>query len=168
MKAFRFRLATVLKLREATRDERLASLAEAQAADDKLSSRRQAIQADIAQLNRLQQGRTATGQVNIDVLVSSSRYDSILRAELVAITAHQAKLAVEIEQRRQRVMAADREVRTLEKLRDKQLELYRQNESLHELKGLDEIATRQSWQKTQDSEQTSGFQESESFEETKS
>jgi flagellar FliJ protein len=168
MKAFRFRLATILKLREATRDERLALLAEAQAADDKLRSRSQAIQADLTQLNRLQHGRTATGQVNIDVLISSSRYDSILRAELVAIAAHQATLAVEIEQRRQRVMAADREVRTLEKLRDKQLELYRQSEALHELKGLDEIATRQSWQKTQGSEQTSGFQESESFEETKS
>ena len=36
MKAFRFRLASVLKLREATRDQRLRELAEALAAADKL------------------------------------------------------------------------------------------------------------------------------------
>ncbi len=36
MRAFRFRLASILKLRESTRNQRLAQLAEALAAADKL------------------------------------------------------------------------------------------------------------------------------------
>jgi flagellar protein FliJ len=160
MRAFRFRLASVLKLREATRDQRLAQLAEAHAASDKLRARRSAIEAELAQLNRLQHGRMATGKVNIDVLLSSSRYDAIMRAEIATIAGHEATLAVEIERRQQAVMAADREVRMLEKLRDKQREQHRQSEALAELKELDEIAARQSWQ------QTHGFAEMRSFEET--
>ncbi len=62
----------------------------------------------------------ATGQINLDVLLGTSRYDAIMRAELAAIAAHQATLAEEIERRQQAVLAADREVRMLEKLREKQ------------------------------------------------
>ena len=120
MTAFRFRLTSVLKLREATRDERRAQLAEAYAAEEKLRARRRTIEADLAGLNQLRQERTATGPVNIDLFVSASRYEAILRHELAAIAGHEATLAAEIERRRQALMVADHEVRMLEKLREKQ------------------------------------------------
>jgi len=159
MTAFRFRLTSVLKLREATRDERRAQLAEAYAAEDKLRARRQVIETDLANLKQLRHERTATGRVNIDIFVSASRYEAVLRHELAAIAGHEATLAVEIERRRQALMVADHEVRMLEKLRDKQRELHRQGEALLEIKQLDEIAARQSWHQTQSSEETRRFEE---------
>jgi flagellar export protein FliJ len=159
MTAFQFRMATVLKLREATRDQKLAHLAEALAAEDKLRSRRMEINAELARLNGLQQGRTATGQINIDVLLSSSRYDAMLRAELATIAGHETTLAAEIQRRQHAVLAADRDVKMLEKLREKQREAYRAQESLVESKELDEIGARQSWQQAQDGESSRGFEE---------
>ncbi len=134
-------------------------MAEALAAEDKLRARRQLIEADLANLNQLRQERTATGSVNIDLLVSASRYEAVLRHELVAIAGHEATLATEIERRRQALMTADHDVRMLEKLRDKQLQMHRQHESLLEFKQLDEIAARQSWQQTQNLEETKRFAE---------
>ena len=160
MTAFRFRLTSVLKLREATRDERRAQLAEAYAAEDKLLNRRRVIETDLAGLNQLRQQRTATGPVNIDLFVSASRYEAVLRQELATVAGHLATLAAEIERRRQALMVADHEVRMLEKLRDKQRELHRQGEALREIKQLDEIAGRQSWQQAHDLEETKRFEES--------
>ena len=101
----------------------------------------------------------ATGQINLDVLLGTSRYDAIMRAELAAIAAHQATLAEEIERRQQAVLAADREVRMLEKLRDKQRELHQAGQALAEMKELDEIAARQSWRHANDPDEAQGFQE---------
>jgi flagellar protein FliJ len=159
MKAFRFRMATVLKLREATRDQKLAHLAEALAAADKLRTRRAEIHDELARLNRLHQGRTATGPVNLDVLLSSSRYDAVLRAELGAIASHEVTLNAEIGRRQNAVLAADRDVKMLEKLRDKQREAHRAAEALADLKLLDEIASRQGWQQTHEDESAPGFEE---------
>ncbi|HEX4144394.1 MAG TPA: flagellar FliJ family protein [Pirellulales bacterium] len=159
MKAFRFRLTSVLKLREATRDERRARLAEAYAAEEKLLARQGTIETDLAGLGQLRHERTATGPVNIDLFVSASRYESVLRHELTAIAGHLATLAAEIERRRQALMLADHEVRMLEKLRDKQRELHRQGEALLETKQLDEIAARQSWHQAHETEETQRFEE---------
>jgi flagellar protein FliJ len=159
MTAFRFRLTSVLKLREATRDERRAQLAEAYAAEDKLLGRRRAIESDLAGLSQLRQQRTATGPVNIDLFVTASRYEAVLRQELATIGGHLATLAAEIERRRQALMLADHEVRMLEKLRDKQRELHRQGEALLEIKQLDEIAARQSWDQIHNIEETKRFEE---------
>ena len=160
MAAFRFQLASVLKLREATRDERRAQLAEAYAAEEKLLARRRLIETDLAGLGKLRHERTATGPVNIDLFVSASRYEAVLRNELHAIAGHVATLAAEIERRRQALMVADHEVRMLEKLRDKQREIHRQGEALLEIKQLDEIAGRQSWQQAHNLEETKRFEES--------
>ena len=159
MTAFRFRLTSVLKLREATRDERRAHLAEAYAAEEKLLARRRVIETDLAGLSQLRQERTATGPVNIDLFVTASRYEAVLRQELTTIAGHLATLAAEIERRRQALMTADHEVRMLEKLHDKQRELHRQSEALQEIKQLDEIAARQSWHLVHDLEEKKRFEE---------
>jgi flagellar export protein FliJ len=159
MTAFRFRLTSVLKLREATRDERRAQLAEAYAAEEKLLARQRAIETDLAGLGQLRQERTATGPVNIDLFVSASRYEAVLRQELATIAGHVATLATEIERRRQALIVADHEVRMLEKLRDKQRELHRQAEAALETKQLDEIASRQRWHHSHELEETKRFEE---------
>jgi len=146
MSRFRFRLASVLKLREATRDERRAKLAEAYSAEEKLRGRRRQVEADLTNLNQLRHERAAARTVDVELFVNVSRYEATLRHELGAIAGHEAQLAVEIERRRQALVAADHEVRMLEKLRERKQQLHQQAEALAEGKQLDEIAARQSWQ----------------------
>ena len=54
-------------------------------------------------------------------------------------------MAAEIERRRQALVEADREVRVLEKLRQRQAEQHRREEELREAKRLDEVAAQQAF-----------------------
>jgi flagellar protein FliJ len=141
MPRFQFRLASVLRLREATRDERRGQLAEAYLAESKLRSRRETVERELDELKRLAQAPTA-GPVNMDRLVAANRFESVLAAEIHVIRQHESTLAIEIERRRQALVTADREVRVLEKLRDGQHERHRQDEAAVLVKQLDEVAAR--------------------------
>ena len=98
MVRFRFRLATVLKLREAARDERRGQLAEAYAAEKKLRDRRELVEEELADLKRAS-GQAASGEVNVDSLLAANRFEAILRAEIQVIQQHENTLAAEIERR---------------------------------------------------------------------
>ncbi len=142
MARHRFRLATVLKLREAARDERRGQLAEAYQAEQKLRKRRASVEQELADLKSLS-GSASAGAVDVDRLLAASRFEAILRAEIGIIRQHESNLAPEIERRRQALVAADREVRVLEKLAETQHERQRQAEAAAQAKELDEVALRQ-------------------------
>ncbi len=142
MGRFRFRLATVLKLREAARDERRGQLAEAYLAEKKLRERRELVEEELADLKRAS-GQAASGEVDVDSLLAANRFEAILRAEIQVIRHHENTLAAEIEKRRQALMAADRDVRVLEKLEQTQHYRHRQQEAGVLMKQLDEVAARQ-------------------------
>jgi len=142
MPRFQFRLASVLRLREATRDERRGQLAEAYLAESKLRARRETVQLELDELKRLGQA-PAVGPVNMDRLVAANRFESVVTAEIQVIRQHEATLAVEIERRRQALVVADREVRVLEKLRETKRERHLQVEASALMKQLDEVAGRQ-------------------------
>jgi flagellar protein FliJ len=82
------------------------------------------------------------GALDVDQLLDSHRYEMVLAAQLKFIADQHAKLAVEIEKRRQALVAADREVRVLEKLRENLRERHRQEEQHVEMKQIDEVAGR--------------------------
>jgi flagellar export protein FliJ len=142
MARFRFPLATVLKLREATRDERRGQLAEAYQAEKKLRDRRELVEQELADLKALS-GQAASGAVDVDRLLAASRFEAILRAEIQIIRQHESTLAAEIDRRRQALVVADRDVRVLEKLEETQRGRHRQAESDALMKQLDEVAARQ-------------------------
>jgi len=148
MAQFRFRLATLLRIRESARDDRRARLAEAYAAEQKLLGRREEIQREQAEIKRNHRG-PGVGQVNVDQLLTVDRYSVILKAELQVIDRQQALLAEEIERRRQALVAADREVRLLEKFREKLQLRHRQEEAVADMKELDDLAGRM-WQEADD------------------
>lgn len=143
MPAFKYRLATLLKLREGARDERRAQLAEAYLAEQKLHERRGELRQELAQCEELQR-RGAAGALDVDRLLDTHRYQLVLKAELAVIERQNEVLAAEIEKRRQALVAADREVRVLEKLRETQYGRFLQQQSLLEMKQLDEVASRTS------------------------
>lgn len=138
MARFQFRLATLLRLRELARDERRAQLAEVLRLLDRLREQRD-------ELNRLlrstQELQTAPpGNVDVDRLLNATRYELVLRTELRQLELQEATVAAEIEKRRQALVAADREVRSLELLRDSQQERHTNEEEHRSRKELDEIA----------------------------
>lgn len=140
MPQFQFRLATLLRLREAACEERRAQLAEALRLVDQLRARQQEIENLVRETKRLQ--TPAAGQLDADRLLNATRYELVLRAEQRALELQEASLAGELEKRREALVAANREVRTLELLREKQKEAYLAEEEARARKELDEIAVR--------------------------
>ncbi|HYW79084.1 MAG TPA: flagellar export protein FliJ [Thermoguttaceae bacterium] len=142
MAKFKFRLATLLRLREETRDQRRAELAEAYHADDLLQQHIQ--EADDALAELLAQCRKVAGPgvVDIDRLVAAGRYELTLRAQRKEMVEQRERVLAEIERRRQALVEANREVRVLEKLRENQTRRHRDEQNRQEVKRLDEVAGR--------------------------
>jgi flagellar FliJ protein len=141
MPTFKFRLTTMLRLREATRDERRGLLAQAYAAQQKLADQRQELERQIGE-HRSGKLQGAKGRLDVDRLLDANRYQLVLQAEMNVLTRQEAALEAETEKRRQALVIADRDVRVLEKLREKQYQRFLEQEAVLQGKQLDEIAGR--------------------------
>jgi len=140
MPPFHFRLRTLSRLLEAARDERRAELADALRIDD-------ALRGQIAELeeNRLMARRIQTlgaGPVDVDRLLEAQRYEATVIIEIRHVEGQRIRVAEEIERRRAALVEADRQVKVLEKLREKRREEHAAAESALEMKMLDEAAGR--------------------------
>lgn len=142
MKKFKYRLTTLLKLRKATRDERRALLAQAYLALEKLGQQRAMVERQLEETRQAHHVAAAPGEVNVDHLINSDRFQTILKAELQVLAQQTIAIEGEVEKRRQALMLADREVRVLEKLRDTQQGRHMAGLALLENKELDEVASR--------------------------
>ncbi len=141
MPQFQFRLATLLKLHEATRDERRNQLTEALRAEQVVVERIAQLDDEIAALRAERLRATRAGAtVDIDALSDGARYEMILKLERQSADQQRQVVAAEAERRRAALVAADREVRVLERLRETQLERHRQEEDRRERVRLDELA----------------------------
>ena len=140
MARFKFRLATLLKLREATRDERRTELAQAYRADEVLSKNLDQVQTELIALEDQCRKAAGPGKIDIDRLIEAQRYEIILKVQQRSMNEQRERLAAEIERRRVALLAANREVRILEKLREHQVEQHSQAENRLEIKRLDEVA----------------------------
>lgn len=140
MARFQFRLAVLLQLREAVRDERRNQLAEAFRMADSMDAQHAEIVENLRQVTQMR--ATTTGDVNVDRLLAASRYEAVLMLEQHNLERRQAALAEEIERRREALVAADRDVRTLEQLREKQQQRHRDERERQQMKLLDEAALR--------------------------
>ena len=140
MAKFTFRLLTLLKLREAARDERRAALAAAYRAEEILASRINNVERALSKLKNDNAKAVSPGPLDIDRLMDAQRYELVLAAEKAALEQQHRSLAVETENRRLALVAADREVQILEKLRERQAARHSREEHRRETKELDEIA----------------------------
>jgi len=128
-----------LALREATRDEKRAHLAQAWEAAEKLRLEAERMDQELADLRAFAR-ESAAGAVVVDRLVEAHRYELMLRAQQQHLASQRELVAAEVEKRRQALVEADQEVRVLEKLREAQLQRHRQAEERLDMKRLDEIA----------------------------
>jgi flagellar export protein FliJ len=141
MARFQFRLQGLLALREADRDEKRSQLAQAWEAAEKLRGEAERMDQELADLRALAR-QAAAGAVDVDRLVETHRYELVLRAQQKTLVGQRQLVDAEVEKRRLALVAADQDVRVLEKLREAQLERHRKAEERVEMKRLDEVAGR--------------------------
>ena len=140
MKKFQFRLDSLVRLREAVRDERRSQLAEAMRIQASLEGEMQQLR---LKLNEARQMHTAPrGAVDIDRLLVAERYEMVLLLEKQKLEQQQANINTEVEKRRQTLVWADQDVRVLEKLRETQFQRWRAGSERDAIEHLDEIAGR--------------------------
>jgi flagellar FliJ protein len=149
MANFSFRLEPLLKLREARRDECRAALAEAYRVDEVLRKQLDALKRETDALREFCRQESAPGGVHIERLIEARRYDLVTQAQQQNVSQQRETVAAEVERRRQALVEADREVRVLEKLRERLLDQHRREEELREAKRLDEVAAQQTYRKMQ-------------------
>jgi flagellar export protein FliJ len=142
MPKFHFRLATLLRLHESARDERRARLAEAFRADELLEQREGMVADEIAATRNAGRKAVTPGTVDLDRIVEAQRYEMALRAQKNLLGQQRKAVGGEIERRREAVLAANREVRALEKLRERHKQRYQQDETRRAIRELDEVALR--------------------------
>ncbi len=140
---FKFRLAPLLKIRESVRAEKQVELAQAYEAARKVEAELERVQAE--RLKCAETGREAAqkGQINVNFLLSLRRYENFLLNQQTQANYQLEQIRQEIERRHLALMEADREVKVLEKLRDKMKTKHLQQEALAEQKEMDETAGRQ-------------------------
>jgi flagellar export protein FliJ len=148
MPKYKFRLETLRKVRQARRDERRLSLAEAFQAEELLVARQAELTAEQNELRALQRSATSAKFLDVNRLLEAQRYELVLKSRGQEITNQRALLETETERRRQALVEADREVRALDLLDERQRREHQRHASRVEHKQLDETAaqrhTRQS------------------------
>lgn len=140
MTQYRFRLATLSKLRVQERDQRRIEHGQALEAERILSARQEALIAELEAMQNLLRAEANAGVVDVDKLQGIQRYRLLLQAQLAALRQQKEQVALEVERRRLALVDADRQVKTLEKLRDRQLSLHERALEEVERKEFDEAA----------------------------
>ncbi len=142
MAKFRFRLHALQQLRETYRDERRSRLAEAYQAESILSEQQTQVQQELLQLQQLQRDSLTTTQTNVNRLLEVQRHRLTLRAQQETMQKQANLLAAEVERRRLELVEADREVRILEKLQQRQREQHQLEMRRKEAKEYDDMGSR--------------------------
>lgn len=142
MATFRFRLQPLMKLREADRDRCREELAEAYRADQFLADRQAELLQEIEEAKELTRNQSQPGTVSVDALLDTHRYEIVLTAQLNQVAMKRNQVAEEVERRRQALVEADRELRILEKLRERHAREFRRHEEKLETRQLDEVGLR--------------------------
>lgn len=141
MARYRFRLQTLRRLREIHRDEQRGRLATAFEAERILAEQRQSLAAEGAALSDSQRRLMRVGTLDVNQLLASQRYQLALEAQQRTLAEQAARLAEEVERRRQTLVEADREVRVLDKLEERQRRQHAEAAQRAETKILDEVST---------------------------
>jgi flagellar export protein FliJ len=142
MTPFRFRLEALLRIRRSARDEGRRHLAQALDAQSTLERNVHAVDQELLALKERARQAARPGAVDLDHLIQAQRYEATLGGQRRLFAQQQQQLTAEIERRREALLAADRQVRVLEHLRDRQHQCHHAQHLRREAKELDELAGR--------------------------
>ncbi len=144
MSEFRFRLQSVVQLRERERDQAAQAYEKATLAQQQLDDEIQRRQQDHDAQQPLQ---TTDDQQVVDPqrIIESQRYQLVLLQEIAELRTKRQLVDTECERRRQVLVAHEQRVRSLEKLKDKQAADWQAREARGEQIALDQWAGFQYW-----------------------
>ena len=138
---FTFRLEPLIKIRKNVLQECQAELAKAYSARTILEDRLLEVENQLAEGTATARSLMQPGQtVNVEHLLGIRRQEMFLLANKDVLTQDMQKIDEEIERCRAAVVAANKEVKILEKLKEKRYEQYLEEEKREEIKAMDEIA----------------------------
>ena len=138
MRKFVFRFQALLRLRINRRDRCRQLLAGLLSDDCVLATRQSAVEKQrLLQLEELR-ALAATGTVDVDRTISRRYYAARLTSEIQTLQRTRGLVARQLEQCRQALSFADREVKILEKLKEKQQTEFVYEENRREIRELDE------------------------------
>ena len=141
MARFKFRLQTLRRIREIHRDEQRGRLATAFEAERILQQQRDALAAEAAEYLESQRRAMREGALDVNWMLTTQRYQLAHEAQAKVLAEQAAKLAEEVERRRVALVEADREVRVLDKLEERQRKQHQIAAVRAETKLLDEVAS---------------------------
>jgi len=140
---FQFRLEPLIKIRDNVLKECQAELAKAYDARRILEEHLQEVERQLAEGTATARSLMQPGQtVNVDYLLGIRRQEMFLLANQEEINQQMQEIDAEIERRRDAVVAANKELKILEKLKEKRHEQYLDDEKREETKAMNEIAGR--------------------------
>jgi flagellar export protein FliJ len=117
----KFRLATLLKIRERDRDQAAKMVQDARLAMAKVEENKRELLAQNAEMNDLRKG-ASSGAVDLRGLLDAQRFQMILIAQVQQLDEHLGKLNQELERREALLLKCQQAVKSLEKLRDQRTE----------------------------------------------
>jgi flagellar FliJ protein len=137
---FHFRLETLLRLRIAERDQRRAELAKALRAEEMLRAEDRQVAEEQNILGQRSRKLKTPGSADVDSLLQTHRYELVLSTKRKQLATQIQQVQTETERRRLVVVEADRQVRVLEKLKERQAAAHRREIDRQEAKQFDEMA----------------------------
>lgn len=149
MPKFKYRLEPLVKIRENIREEKQAELAKAYEAARIIEEQIEKLRQDLSAALENARKQMQVGQINVDYLLSVRRHEAFLIVQEQQAQSQLKLIQEEIERRREAVIEADRDVKVLEKLREKLMEKHLSEEALAQLKQLDEVAAQKTFRNIQ-------------------
>ncbi len=146
MAQYRFRLQSILTLRERDRDKAAQSLQQAQLARQKLLDQIDELHRDIEEQNQLR-GASNLGQVDVQRVLDAQRYQLTLIESIRGIQVNIGLIDQEIERRRAKLVVAEQGVKALEKLSENQRQAWNEEQATRSQSRLDEWASFQHYQR---------------------
>lgn len=117
----KFRLATLLKIRERERDQAAKSVQEARMAIETLSNQKQELLAQNESMNAIRKS-ASLGAINLQSILDTQRFQMVLGAQVQQIDNHLGTLNQELQRREAQLLKCQQAVKSLEKLRDQRTE----------------------------------------------
>lgn len=140
MSGYRFRLHSIMRLRERERDRAAQSLQQAMLAKQKLHDQIVEIENE-SQQQVATRSQASTGLVDIQRLIDAQRYQLTLRESILGLQANIDLVAGEIEKRRARLVLCEQDVKALEKLEESGREAWAAEQASRSQSRLDEFAS---------------------------
>lgn len=140
MSAYQFRFTTIQKLRSAELDHRRQRWADACRALAALADHRDALDHELAELRGLQRANHQARQLDVDKLLAAERHVTALLSQRQELVHQEKTLAAEVDQCRLDVAEAQRDVRALELLDERQRARHREDQARVATRNADETS----------------------------